>query len=96
LDGRTISDHHRKVTLLWEEYKSSLGYSAQTQMHFNMQELVQQHKLQQIEAPFTKEDIDNVVKKLPSDKALGPDGFNGLFLKKKLGILSKMTYISML
>jgi hypothetical protein len=52
-------------------------------MHFNMQELVQQHKLQQIEAPFTKEDIDNVVKKLTSDKALGPDGFNGLFLKKK-------------
>jgi hypothetical protein len=45
-----------------------------------------------IEAPFTKEDIDNVVKKLPFDKAPGPDGFNGLFLKK-LGILSKMTYI---
>jgi hypothetical protein len=58
-----------------------------------MQELVQHHNLQQIQAPFTKEDIDNVVKKLHSDKALGPDGFNGLFLKKP-GTLSKMTSIN--
>jgi hypothetical protein len=82
LDGRIISDHHGNVTLLWEEYKSRLGCSTQPQMHFNLQELVQQHNLQQIEAPFTKEGIDNLVKKLPSNKATGPDGFNGLFLKK--------------
>jgi Holliday junction resolvase RusA-like endonuclease len=50
-------------------------------MHFDLQQVIQQHDLQQIEAPFTKEDIDNVVKN-PLDKVLGPDGFNGIFIKK--------------
>jgi hypothetical protein len=50
-------------------------------MHFDLQQVIQQHDLQQIEAPFTKEDIDNVVKN-PLDKVPGPDGFNGIFIKK--------------
>lgn len=32
--------------------------------------------------PFTQEEIDLVIKRMPNDKAPGPDGFNGLFLKK--------------
>jgi Holliday junction resolvase RusA-like endonuclease len=48
--------------MLWEEYKDRLGCSTQTQMHFDLHELVQHHNLEQIEAPFTKEDIDNVIK----------------------------------
>jgi Holliday junction resolvase RusA-like endonuclease len=83
-DGRTLSDHHGKASLLWEEYKARLGCSAQTHMHFNLLALVQQHNLQHIKAPFTKEDIDNVVKKLPTDKAPAPNDFNRLFLKKSL------------
>jgi hypothetical protein len=70
----------------------TLGCSAQVQMHFNLQELIQQHDLQQIESPFTKEDIDRVVKRLPVDKAPGPDGFNGLFLKKCWHIIKEDIY----
>lgn len=33
-------------------------------------------------APFTTEEVDGIVKRIPTDKAPGPDGFNGLFLKK--------------
>jgi len=29
--------------------------------------------------PFEKEEMDDVVKHMPVDKAPGPDGFNGLF-----------------
>jgi hypothetical protein len=61
-------------------------------MHFNLQELIQQHDLQQLESPFTKEDIDRVVKRLPVDKAPGPDGFNGLFLKKCWHIIKEDIY----
>jgi hypothetical protein len=61
-------------------------------MHFDLHQLIQQHDLHQIEAPFSKEDIDNVVKKLPLDKSPGPDGFNGLFIKKCWHIIK--TYIS--
>jgi Holliday junction resolvase RusA-like endonuclease len=55
---------------------SRLGCSNQTKMHFNLHHLIQKHDLHQIEAPFTKEDIDNIVKKMPLDKAPGSDGFN--------------------
>jgi hypothetical protein len=51
-------------------------------MKFNLQQLVHSHDLQSIEEPFTKEDIDKVIKAMPNDKATGLDGFNELFLKK--------------
>jgi hypothetical protein len=61
-------------------------------MHFNLQQLIQQQDLQQIEAPFTKEAIDNVVKKMPSNKAPRLDGFNGLFTKKCWHIIKEDIY----
>ena len=35
-----------------------------------------------ITEPFLREEMDLVIKQMPPDKSLGPDGFNGLFLKK--------------
>ena len=32
--------------------------------------------------PFSEEEIEGIVKHMKTDKAPGPDGFNGLFLKK--------------
>ena len=31
--------------------------------------------------PFTHKEIDDVIKEMPPDRAPGPDGFNGAFLK---------------
>ena len=42
--------------------------------------------------PFLKEEIDLIVKHLPSDKAPGPDDFNGLFLKKCWDIIKSDFY----
>jgi hypothetical protein len=56
-DGRTISTHYEKAALIWEEYRNKLGCSTQPQMHFTLQQLVQEHDLQSIAEPFTKEDI---------------------------------------
>jgi hypothetical protein len=39
-------------------------------MKFNLEQVVQIHDLQSIEEPFTKEDIDKVIKAMPNDKAL--------------------------
>jgi hypothetical protein len=61
-------------------------------MHFDLHQLIQQHDLHQIEGPFSKEDIDNVVKKLPLDKSPGSDGFNGLFIKKCWHIIKEDIY----
>jgi len=38
--------------------------------------------LESLSYPFSKEEIDYVVKALPSDKSLGPDGLNTNFIKK--------------
>jgi hypothetical protein len=35
-----------------------------------------------LETPFTRQEIDLIVKSLPNDKAPGPDGFNNEFIKK--------------
>jgi hypothetical protein len=92
-DGRTANDHHGKAFLLWEEYKARLGCSAQTQMFFNIHELVQQHNLHHIETPFTREDIDNVVKRLPTD--IAPDLMASMdSSSKKLGTSLRKIYIS--
>jgi hypothetical protein len=56
-----------------------LGTTTETNMVFELQDLITQHNLEATVTPFTKEDIDNVVKELSNDKTPGPDGFNGTF-----------------
>lgn len=52
-------------------------------MLFNLSTLMTPlNDLDDIVAPFLHEEIDQVVRRMPPDKAPGPDGFNGLFLKK--------------
>jgi len=38
--------------------------------------------LSSLEIPFGHDEIDGVIRLLPIDKSLGPDGFNNEFLKK--------------
>jgi hypothetical protein len=87
-----ITSHAKKAALLLEEYKNRLGLSTQTQMHFNLLDLVPTQDLQHLEEPFTKEEIDNIIKTMPIDKAPGPDGFNGTFLKKSWHIIKEYIY----
>ena len=84
-DGRIIHDHFEKAALLLENFRARMGNSINPEMQYNLDDLVVNHEgLDQISAPFTKEEIDNVVKQMLVDKALGPDGFNGMFFKKML------------
>lgn len=42
--------------------------------------------------PFQQMEIDNIVRRMPNEKAPGPDGFNGLFMKKCWGIIKSDFY----
>jgi hypothetical protein len=51
-------------------------------MHLDLSSLIAPTSgLEELSLPFTKEEIDEVIRTMPADKAPGPDGFNGQFLK---------------
>ena len=61
-------------------------------MLFNLEELIQPEDLSELEAPFSMDEFDQVIKDIHSDRAPGPDGFNGLFLKKCWDIIKQDIY----
>jgi hypothetical protein len=60
-----------------------MGVSTNPTMLFDLASLIEPvDGLQELEAPFHHSEIDLIVKRMPTDKAPGPDGFNGLFMNK--------------
>jgi hypothetical protein len=88
--GDTISDHLEKASLLLQAFKDRLGQVDPTVPLHNMPQLLHSDvDLSFLEAPFTPDEIDAVVKDFPSNKSPGPDGFNAEFLKKCWHIIKK-------
>ena len=75
-----MSDHAGKAKELFETYRERLGRNASYEMKFDLARIIK--KVEGLDVPtkpFTHEEIDRVVKEMPSDRAPGPDGFNGCF-----------------
>jgi hypothetical protein len=81
-DGSIITDHDQKAALLWSAFKNRLGISELTGMAYNLNTLLIAHDLDGLDIDFSQNEIESVIKCLPNSHALGPDGFNGLFIKK--------------
>lgn len=47
------------------------------------------HDLEDLDAPFTEQEIHAVVKEMPLEKAPGPDGFIGAFYKKSWTVIKE-------
>jgi hypothetical protein len=63
-------------------------------MLFDLSDLIQMHNtLESLEAKFTTEEIDGIVRKLPNDKSPSPDGFNNEFIKN-VGAILRMTFMN--
>jgi hypothetical protein len=81
--GNPFSSHEDKAQLLWEAYKDRLSISEFSTMLFDLHSLLRApENLQWLEDPFSKEEIDNIIMELHSDKSPGPDGFDNDFIKK--------------
>jgi len=88
-----IQDHEGKAGLLWNSFKNRLGVSSGIKMHFDLSNLItRRNNLQDLVEPWTHSEIDSIVKKMPIDKAPGPDDFNGLFLKRTWPITKEYFY----
>ena len=82
-DGREVSEHEEKAAILWGAYKERLGQVSTICFPESLENLiVPVQGLQGLSAPFSTTEIDDIIKHLPTDKAPGPDGFNGMFIKK--------------
>lgn len=65
--------HADKENLIWESFKQRIGQSEATTMLLNLPSLIQRHDgLNQLEEPFSTQEIDAVVKQLPNDKSPSP------------------------
>ena len=81
-NGINFSEHDQKANLLWNAFKSRLGTTDFMGIDFDLPNLLNSHDgLQCMDSPFTKQEIDSIIKALPSDKSPGPDGFNTNFVK---------------
>ena len=59
-----------------------MGIAQGIDTQFDLGDLIQPVPgLEDLSGPFTNEEIDRVIKLIPADRAPGPDGFNGQFLK---------------
>jgi hypothetical protein len=88
-----VSDHQQLAGIILQKFKERMGQSRGINMGFDLAQLLQPVEgLEDLTKPFSKEEMDLVIKHMPADKALGPDGFNGLFLKKCWHIISKDFY----
>jgi hypothetical protein len=81
-NGNEITDHDQMAGLLWNSYNSRMGNSEGISMQYNLDTLIKRVEgLDELTLPFRQKEMDDVIMAMPSDRAPGPDGFNGLFLK---------------
>jgi hypothetical protein len=92
-DGREVTDHQEMAGLLLSSYKARMGQSNGINMQFDLSVLLRRVEgLDELVFPFTKNEMDDVIKEMPADRAPRSDGFNGLFVKKCWPIVQKEFY----
>jgi hypothetical protein len=81
-DGFLVTDHDQKAAIIWTSFKERLGQSEDTTMFFELDSLIHPTDLSELDQPFSPEEIESLINELPIDKVHGPDGLNGMFIKK--------------
>ena len=88
--GNPLQDHQEKATAFWQCFRNRMGISLPTNERVDLIcMLARVDGLDQLADKFSDEEIEGVVKRLKPDRAPGPDGFTGLFIKKCWPILQQ-------
>jgi hypothetical protein len=92
-DGVEHFGHDTKAGILHDAFLDRLGKTESFDLPPELLNLIQPHQdLSFLELPFAQEEIDAVIKDLPSHKSPGPDGFNTDFIKKCWPIIKQDFY----
>lgn len=85
--------HAQKASLFLHSFKNRMGVTAGPQMAFDLSTLFSRSTdLECLVDMFSTQEIDSLISIIPADKALGPDGFNGFFMKKCWHIIAQDYY----
>lgn len=83
--GVFLIHHEDKANHLWCSFKNRMGISNKVVIEFDLESLVSVSDdvdMSGVVSPFLVSEIESIIKNMPSDKAPGPNGFNGVFIKK--------------
>ena len=77
-----VSDHDQMAGILWASFKNRMGQAQGISMGYDLENLIQPvPSLEELSQPFCDAAIKKVLQEVPPDRAPGPDGFNGIFIK---------------
>jgi hypothetical protein len=75
-----VSSQQEKQQAIFDHFLRHLGSYVPRSCSLNLNDLQwQPRQLQHLDLPFTKQEIKDVIFSSPKEKALGPDGYIGLF-----------------
>jgi hypothetical protein len=80
IDDAVVWSHRDKEKAIFEHFLKHLGTYVPRKCRINLANLGWQPKyLQHLEVDVSESELQKVIKVAPKEKALGPDGFIGLF-----------------
>jgi hypothetical protein len=89
-ESEVCTSHKDKFRLVENFYGRLLGTNMVREHSIDLQALgISTHNLAALESPFSEKEVWDIIKQLPSDKALGPDGFTGAFYKACWSIIKQ-------
>jgi hypothetical protein len=88
-EGKTYHDHKQKAKVIHDHFCQLIGRAHEQQIHFNFANIMESQGdlMQSIQDIFTIEEITKVIDRWSANKAPGPDGYTGEFLKRFKDIL---------
>jgi hypothetical protein len=76
--------------VLWNPFKDRLGQSEYVKIPFDLNGTIHSVEMPELHEPFSTQEIDALIKDPPIDKAIGPDDFNGMFIRKYWSIIKSL------
>lgn len=81
VDGAVLTDPDDMAAATFAHFDSLLGTDRPRDCALDLQHLIEPANLDDLDAPFTEDEIWQAVKRLPARKSPGPDGFTTEFLR---------------